>query len=132
MQNSINYLPRVTKVNFFALLHRCLSEKRTLGSFNLVIHTFLFDSKLESYQGFRMNDFMNNWNVTSWSKYGVQQLNINKEHTTGEAGNGGKQDDQTWTPIIYAVLGFSALIVIFGIIGILYLVRSRRRYACCV
>ena len=75
-----------------------------------------------------MNDFMNNWNVTSWSKYGVQQLSIDKEHTTGEMDEDENQGDQTWTPIIYAVLGFSALIVIFGIIGILYLVRSRRRY----
>ena len=73
-----------------------------------------------------MDDFIRNWNITDWYKYGRNTVSLKKNKAAiTEEDEAGK--DETWTPIIYAVLGFSALIVIFGIIGILYLIRSRRR-----
>ena len=70
---------------------------------------------------------MRNWNITRWEGYG-QDPDATKVPLTAENSEEDEKKNQTWTPIIYAVLGFSALIVIFGIIGILYLIRSRRRY----
>ncbi|XP_066928446.1 cadherin-related family member 1-like [Clytia hemisphaerica] len=103
-----------------------------------IFHAYRFDNykvvpaneiitRFSSYQGVRMEDFMRNWNITRWEGYG-QNPDATKIPLTAENSEEDDKKNQTWTPIIYAVLGFSALIVIFGIIGILYLIRSRRRY----
>lgn len=74
-----------------------------------------------------MDDFTRNWNISGWYNYGRNKVTLTKKSQGALEDEDDGGDNQTWTPIIYAVLGFSALIVIFGIFGILYLIRSRRR-----
>lgn len=70
-----------------------------------------------------MDEFIRKWNVTYWKKYGkASATSFSKPKSEKNA-----KGTEAWTPIIYAVLGFSALIVIFGIFGIVYLIRSRRK-----
>ena len=85
---------------------------------------FLHFSKLELTSTLSMEDFRRKWNITSWAKYGVLETPSMKEPASNEIS---KTQDGKWKPIIYAVLGFAGLIVLFGIIGIVYLIRSRRR-----
>lgn len=61
----------------------------------------------------KFKDFRRKWNVTDWYEEQSQAL----DHS----------DNKKWQPILYAVLGFTALLVIFGIIGFVYLVKAKRR-----
>ena len=61
----------------------------------------------------KYKEFRRNWNVT----------HIYEERSVVLDDS----DNKKWQPILYAVLGFTALLVIFGIIGIVYLVKTKRR-----
>lgn len=61
----------------------------------------------------KFKEFRRNWNVTDW--YGERPLVLDDS------------DNKKWQPILYAVLGFTALLIIFGIVGIVYLVKTKRR-----
>lgn len=68
-----------------------------------------------------MVKFRMQWNITrlfELAKITKLEDNAKKEE---------EKNSDKWHPIIYAVLGFSALIAIFGMIGIVYLIKSKRR-----
>ena len=66
-----------------------------------------------------MIKFRTTWNITHFYEQGSPPaLEIQKTES---------KTSSKWHPIIYAVLGFSALIAIFGMIGIIFLIKSKRR-----
>ena len=65
------------------------------------------------FKSSKFKEFRRNWHVTDW--YEERPLVLDDS------------DNKKWQPILYAVLGFTALLVIFGIVGIVYLVKTKRR-----
>ena len=76
-------------------------------------------SLLDQLRGSRKSGFINKWNISGWYAQTSKSAALDKKAHSVKP--------QKWHTIIYFVLGFSALIAVLGMIGIVYLIRAKRR-----
>lgn len=75
--------------------------------------------KLDNKQSILVKEFIKKWNVTFWGKYGQIADGMSKLER--------EDQDDDWSAITYAILGFSAFVVVIGTIGVTLFIRARRK-----